>query len=50
MNWTDETPTETGYYWCRDPHNRKPFIVHMNVMQDTPAPGYEWAGPIHPPL
>lgn len=56
--WTSATPTESGWYWRRDPYfPEQPDIVYVRVLGGKAVDVnkwpfeniYEWAGPIRSP-
>ena len=48
LRWTNEPPTEAGWYWFRN--LSKPQIVHTSGIKNRkPHPADEWAGPIQEP-
>jgi hypothetical protein len=52
LAWTDERPTELGWYWARRPgqEDRPPSIVWIGKTERIPMGcDYEWAGPIPEP-
>ena len=57
MNWGTELPTDSGYYWWREPGSLEAFIVEVDIQTQTaddPASldemdGGEWYGPLKQP-
>lgn len=45
--WTKETPKEQGFYWCRDPQVKIPFVIEISIIEEV-IEGYEWCK-IEPP-
>jgi Lar family restriction alleviation protein len=45
--WKKETPVEPGWYWCRDPQIKIPFVIEI-IKGQTMQRGYEWCK-IEPP-
>lgn len=45
--WVAVTPTNPGFYWCRDPQIKLPFVIEINN-GDFPHAGHEWCQ-IFPP-
>ena len=62
MNWGTELPTDSGYYWWREPGSLEACIVEVDIQTQTvsspgtddPASldetdGGEWYGPLKQP-
>lgn len=60
MNWTKQTPTQTGWYWWRQDSSKPAAVVYLAgkleclqvfSFHSHPAVsmGGEWAGPLRPP-